>query len=63
MITVYVYILVKGTIAITAAGINMLARLVEERNKQALFEKCALFTDCMSEINNTRVDNAKDRMR
>ena len=28
-------------------------------NKKALFKICALFTNCISEINNTQVDNAK----
>ena len=29
-------------------------------NKKVLFKNCAPYTDCISEINNTRVDNAKD---
>ena len=28
--------------------------------KNVIFKNCALFTDCISKINNTRVDNAKD---
>ena len=32
----------------------------DKRNKQVTFKSFTLFTDCMSEINNTQVDNAKD---
>ena len=28
--------------------------------KKVLFKKCAPFTECISEINNTQVDNAED---
>ena len=42
------YILVKGTIDVNTA------------NKKVIFKNCAPFTNCISEINNTQVDNAKD---
>ena len=29
-------------------------------NKKVVFKNCAPFTDCIREINNTQVDNAKD---
>ena len=29
-------------------------------NKKVVFENCAPFTNCISAINNTKVDNAKD---
>ena len=29
-------------------------------NKSLIFKNCAPFTDCISEINNTQVDNVKD---
>ena len=29
-------------------------------NKKVVFKNCAPFTDCISKINNTQVDNAKD---
>ena len=32
----------------------------DRNNKEVIFKNCALFTDCISETNNTRVDNAKD---
>ena len=28
--------------------------------KKVLFKNCAAFIDCLSEINNTQIDNAKD---
>ena len=28
-------------------------------NIQVVFRNCALFTDCITEINNTQIDNAK----
>ena len=33
---------------------------VKNTNKEVIFKNCAPFTDCMSKINNTQVDNAKD---
>ena len=30
------------------------------REKKVIFKVCTPFTDCISEINNTQVDNAKD---
>ena len=54
------YILVKGTIKITGAGDNAAARQADERDKGVVFKNCAPFTNCISEINNTQVDNAKD---
>ena len=52
------YILVKGTISVTntaAAGAN-----VNNTNKKVIFKNCAPFTNCISAINNTQIDNAKD---
>ena len=54
------YILVKGTITITGAGADAAARQTYERDKGVVFKNCARFTNCISEINNTQVDNAKD---
>ena len=34
-------------------------RRLNERNKELIFKNCASFTDCISEINNTQVDNVK----
>ena len=49
------YILVKGTIAV-----NNIAAAVNNANKKVIFKNCAPFTNCISEINNTQIDNAKD---
>ena len=54
------YILVKGRITITGAGYAAAARQVDERNKGVIFENCAPFINCKSEINGTEIDNAKD---
>ena len=50
------YKLAKGTILIAAqAGDNP-----NNGNKEVVFKNCAPFTDCISEINNTQIENAKD---
>ena len=54
------YILVKGTITITGAGNDDAAKRLDERNKGVIFKNCAPFTKCISRINNTEIDNAKD---
>ena len=54
------YILVKGTITIEGAGANAAARQAVERDKGVAFKNCAPFINCISEINNTQIDNAKD---
>ena len=53
------YILVSGNTTITWVWNNHAARWLDERNKGVIFKNCALFTDCISEINNTLIDNAK----
>ena len=54
------YILVKGKITITGAGGDAAARQADERDKGVEFKNGAPFTNCVSEINNTEIDNAKD---
>ena len=54
------YILVKGKITITGEGANAATRQADERDKGVAFKNCAPFANCISEINNTQVDNAKD---
>ena len=53
------YILVSGTIRITGTGADHAATQVDERNKGVTFKNCAPFTNCISEINNTQIDNVK----
>ena len=52
-------ILVSGTITMTGAATDDAAKRLDERNKRVIFKNCAPFTDCISEINNTQIDNAK----
>ena len=54
------YILVKGTIAINGRGADAAARQADERDKGVVFKNCAPFINCISEINNTQIDNVKD---
>ena len=52
------YILVKGTISAnnTAAA----GAAANNTNKKVIFKSCASFTNCISEISNTQIDNAKN---
>ena len=52
------YILVKGTISVNNTAAQGAA--ANNTNKKVIFKNCALFTNCISEINNTQIDNAKD---
>ena len=54
------YLLVKRKTAITGAGVDAAARQADERDKGVAFKNCAPFTNCVKEINNTQIDNAKD---
>ena len=52
------YILVKGTITVpntAAAGVS-----VNNTNKKVILKNCVPFTDCITKINNTQVDDAPD---
>ena len=54
------YILVSGTMAIKGEGADDNPKRLDERNKGAIFKNFAPFTKCISNINNTQTDNAKD---
>ena len=54
------YVLVKGKIIITRTGDDAAARQADERDKGVAFRNCAPFTNCISEINNTQIDNCKN---
>ena len=54
------YILVNGTITIIGDGGDDAAKRADERDKGVIFKNCAPFTKCISRINNTEIDNAKD---
>ena len=51
------YILVKRTITAVEQGADTAAIAANKNNKQIIFKNCAPFTDCVSEMNNTQVDN------
>ena len=57
-----IHILVKGTITVnnTAAQGAAAANNNNNNNKKLIFKNCAPLTSCISEINNTQLDNAKD---
>ena len=52
------YILVKGTITVNNTAAQGAA--ANNIDKKVIFKNCATFTNCISEINNTQIDNAKD---
>ena len=54
------YILVKGTITVNGRGADAAARQADERDKGISFKNCTPFINCISEINNTQIYNAKD---
>ena len=54
------YILVKGKMTIAGVGDDAAARQADERSKGVVFKNCAPFIKCISEINNTQIENAKD---
>ena len=49
------YILVKGTI--TVPNMAAAGAAVNNTNKKVIFQKCAPFTDCITEIYNTQIDD------
>ena len=51
------YILAKGTI--TVANTAAAGATVNKTNKKAIFKNCAPFTNCITEINNTQVDDTQ----
>ena len=53
-------ILVKGKITITRAEADAATSQLYERDKGVALKNCAPFTNCISEINNAQIDNAKD---
>ena len=52
------YILVKGTITVNNTAAQGAA--ANNTNKKVIFKNCTPFTNCISEINNTQIGNAKD---
>ena len=56
----YVYVPVNKTIKNSGVGAEDAGKPFDERNKEVIFGNCAPLTDCISEKNNTQVDNAND---
>ena len=54
------YILVSRTIEMEGARVDDAAKRSDERNKGVVFKNRAPFIECISEVNNTQIDNAKD---
>ena len=52
------HILAKGTITVNNTAAQGAA--ANNTNKKGVFKNCAPFTNCISEINNTQIDKAKD---
>ena len=55
------YILVKGNISVnnTAGAAGAAAAAANNTNKKVIFKNCAPFTNCISKVNNTQIDNAE----
>ena len=53
----YEYILVKGNISVNNTAAEGAA--ANNTNKKVIFKNCAPFTNCISKINNTQIDNAE----
>ena len=51
------YILVKGNIAANNTAVAGAAAV--NTNKKVIFKNCAPFTNCISKISNTQIDNAE----
>ena len=51
------YILVKGNITVNNTAADGAA--ANNTNKKVIFKNCAPFTNCISRINNTEIDNAQ----
>ena len=53
-------ILVSGIITTDGEGAYDPAKRLNETEKGVIFKSCAPFSDCISEIDNTQIDNSKD---
>ena len=53
------YIIVKGTINVVGVGATATLTTTDSKNKHVILKNCAPFMDCISEIYNTQLVNAK----
>ena len=51
------YILVKGNLTVNNTAADGAA--ANNINKKVIFKNCARYTNCISKINNTQIDNAE----
>ena len=51
------HLLVKGNITVNNTATDGAA--ANNTNKKVIFKNCAPFTNCISKINNTQIDNAE----
>ena len=55
------YILVKGTITVTAPGVNNVAHNIrDKRNRPLILKNNALFVSCITRINGESIEDADD---
>ena len=50
----------KGIKAAVGQGTDAAAIATDRLNKQVIFKNCTLLIDCISEINDTKIDDTKD---
>ena len=55
-----VYILVKKTKTVVQVGATAVAKKLDRNDKQVILKNCASFTDCLSDINNTKLVYPKE---
>lgn len=54
------FFLAKGNITVVRAGVDDAAQTTDRNSKQAIFKNYARFTECITERNNTQVDNVNN---
>ena len=52
--------LVKRIIILGRLEAEVPGRQIDRDDKQVIFKNCSTFTDCISEINNIKINNAED---
>lgn len=55
----FMHILLKKTITVAGEGVDAAAIESDGNNNQVVLKNYTPFTDCISEINSTKVDNVK----
>ena len=58
IILIHIYLWVE--LQITGEGVGDDRKVADGRNKGVIFKNCAPFVECTSEINNNKIDYAKD---